>query len=215
MNFITFRRLYLDRVLQKTKFYGKVLDVGGKKENKRGEFRPPLSLVKNWEYLNIDKTTNPDYCCSAEKIPVNSCYFDMVLMAEVLEHLEDPERVLNEVYRVLNVGGKLIATMPFMYAVHADPYDFQRWTDVKIKKELQNVGFVDIKVETMGSIFAVIYDILYVSLNTSSKNKNAVKNKIIKKILMPFLSKVFLFLDKKYSYKSSAVTTGYYIEARK
>ena len=36
MNFITFRRYYLDKVLLDTKFYGKILDVGGKKDNEKG-----------------------------------------------------------------------------------------------------------------------------------------------------------------------------------
>jgi len=109
---ITFRRHYLDKFLSGTRFYGRVLDIGGKKENKRGQFRPPLDKVENWEYLNIDETTNPDYFCSAESIPVKDETFDMVLMTEVLEHLEHPELVLAEAHRVLKKKGVLVATMP-------------------------------------------------------------------------------------------------------
>ncbi|WED26875.1 class I SAM-dependent methyltransferase [Vibrio sp. DW001] len=215
MSFITFRRYYLDRVLLKTNFFGKVLDLGGKKDNKRGKFRPPLSQVESWEYLNIDETTNPDYCCSAENVPVDNESFDVVLMAEVLEHLENPSSVLKEAHRILRRDGKLVATMPFMYALHADPYDFQRWTNVKIKIELEKAGFVDVKIETMGSVFSVIYDFIYFSINTISKNRNALKNKLARKIIMPVLSRLFLLLDEKYMYKSNSITTGYYIEAKK
>jgi hypothetical protein len=80
MSFITFRRHYLDEFLYKTKFCGRVLDVGGKKDNKRGLFRPPLDDVESWEYLNIDEATNPDYSCSADDIPVDNENFDIVML---------------------------------------------------------------------------------------------------------------------------------------
>ena len=205
----------MDEVLIGTNFHGKVLDAGGKKDNKRGKFRPPLSSVESWEYLNIDESTNPDYSCSADDIPVDDNTFDVVMLAEVIEHLENPSSVLKECNRILKKDAKLVATIPFMYALHADPYDFQRWTDVKIRLELEKIGFNEIKIEPMGSVFGVIYDFLYVSLNVASKNRNAFKNKVARKFIMPILAKSFLWLDKKYMYKSKAITTGYYIEAKK
>jgi SAM-dependent methyltransferase len=166
---ITFRRHYLDKSLSSTTFKGKVLDIGGKKDNKRGSFRPPLNKVDSWEYLNTDDSTNPDYCCSAEDIPIDNEKFDIVLMAEVLEHLENPSKVLQEAYRITKFSGKIIATMPFLYPIHADPYDYQRWTPERIKLEFEKVGFTIEKIVPMGSVFAVIYDLLYVSLGMASK----------------------------------------------
>jgi SAM-dependent methyltransferase len=215
VSFITFRRHYVDKFLLETKFIGKVLDVGGKKDNKRGSFRPPLNDVESWKYLNIDKTTNPDYCCGADDIPVDDNTFDIVMLAEVIEHLENPIKVLNECKRILKKDGKLVATIPFMYALHADPYDFQRWTDVKIRLELEKIGFSYIHIKPMGSVFGVIYDFLCISLNMESRNRNAIKNKIIRKFMMPILARLFLWLDKKYIYKSKAITGGYYIQAKK
>lgn len=110
------------------------------KDNKRGQFRPPLDKVTTWEYLNIDGSTKPDYHCSADHIPVEDNSFDTLLLTEVLEHLEEPMDVLKECFRVLKKGGKLIATMPFLYPVHADPYDFQRWTGVRLTKNLKKSG---------------------------------------------------------------------------
>lgn len=105
MKFLTFRRYWLDKLFAKTKFHGKVLDIGGKKGNKRGHFRPPLDKVESWEYLNIDSATNPDYLCSSDSIPVNNEMFDTVLLIEVLEHLKNPEVTLAEVSRVLKKRG--------------------------------------------------------------------------------------------------------------
>jgi len=215
MSFLSFRRYYLDKVLLETSFSGKVLDIGGKKDNKRGLFRPPLHKVDDWEYLNIDESTKPDYCCSANNIPVGDNIFDIVLIAEVLEHLENPDIVLMECNRILKHGGKIVATMPFLYPIHADPYDFQRWTDKKITIEMNKVGFKEVIVKPMGSVFAVIFDLLRVSLGAASKNPNALKNKIINKFIMPLLVKLFLFCDEKYMYKNSKITTGYFVSGYK
>lgn len=215
MSFITFRRYYLDNALSYIDFYGKVLDVGGKRINKRGEFRPPLDKVESWEYLNIDSSTNPDYLCSADAIPVANNNFDIILMTEVLEHLENPEAVLKECYRVLKQGGVMIATIPFLYPIHADPHDYQRWTSEKLKMECQKAEFIGVVVKPMGGFFAVLYDLLYVSLGVASKNRNALKNRIVIKFVMPSLSKVFIWLDRKSYYKSNIITTGYCVCAEK
>jgi len=205
MIYITFRRYYLDKVLSNVNFYGKVLDVGGKKENKRGVFRPPLDKVESWEYLNIDKSTNPDYFCSADKIPVDNNRFDMIILAEVIEHLLNPEDVLKECNRVLKKGGKIIVSIPFLNALHADPYDFQRWTDVKIENVFNKSGFKDISIKPMGGKIAVIYDLLYFS--TTHTN---LRSRIFRKILQ-ISSPIFKILDKPNRF----ATTGYFIEAKK
>ena len=215
MRVLTLRRLHLDNVLSLVDFEGSVLDVGGKKSNKRGNFCPPLNKVESWKYLNIDASTNPDYCCSAEDIDIDDEAFDFVLMAEVLEHLENPSKVLQESYRIIKHSGKLIATMPFLYPIHADPYDYQRWTPEKIKREFEESGFVIEKIVPMGGVFAVIYDLIYVSLTMASKNRDSFKNRVFRKLFMPVIAKIFLVLDSHYSYKSSRITTGYFVEARK
>jgi len=44
--------------------------------------------------------------------PISSGSIDVVLLIEVIEHLEDPITVLNEVYRILKSGGILIILFP-------------------------------------------------------------------------------------------------------
>ena len=119
MKFITFRRHYLDEFMKSLDFSGDVLDVGGKKENKRGDFVPPVEKTKSWQYLNLDADTSPDFLCSADNIPTADESFDFVVMTEVLEHLENPESTLKEICRVLKTGGVLVATIPFLYQIHA------------------------------------------------------------------------------------------------
>jgi ubiquinone/menaquinone biosynthesis C-methylase UbiE len=47
-----------------------------------------------------------------EDLPLPSSHFNHVVMLAVLEHLEKPEPVLREAYRILAPGGSLILTWP-------------------------------------------------------------------------------------------------------
>jgi SAM-dependent methyltransferase len=48
----------------------------------------------------------------AEKLPFADAYFDVVLLHEVLEHVEDDRQAVCEAYRVTKVGGRLVIFVP-------------------------------------------------------------------------------------------------------
>ena len=48
----------------------------------------------------------------SNKIPIESKSIDVVIMMAILEHLTDPLGILDESYRILRSGGKLIITVP-------------------------------------------------------------------------------------------------------
>jgi len=211
----TLRRYYLDNCLAQFNFYGKVLDIGGKKTNKKGLFKPPTNKVETWEYVNIDQSTNPDYLCPADAINVQDMTFDIVILTEVLEHLENPEQVLQEVQRVLKEQGKLIISMPFLYPIHGDPDDFQRWTPSKIRQVLRQNNFLIDSLEPMGGLFSVYYDLLRIATGIASKNRKAIKNRILMKFIYPFLAQLSKILDRHFDYKMFWITTGYFVVAIK
>lgn len=163
----TFRRTLLDDALTARLHLltGRVLDLGGKKVRKRGLFRPDAGPATAWEYLNLDPASEPDILAPAEAIPVPDGHFDGVMMSEVLEHLSDPGRVLCEVRRVLAPGGRVVATMPFLFPVHGDPDDYQRWTPTKLRSEFTDAGFEVEEVAPMGSLAAVVFDLCWVAWN--------------------------------------------------
>jgi SAM-dependent methyltransferase len=212
----TFRRYYIDKCLNSNHFAGRVLDIGGKKKNKRGNFSiSRFPHVESWEYVNIDSSTNPDYLCSADSIPVPDNNFDFVILTDVLEHLENCESVLKECHRVLKPKGSIIITMPFLYPIHGDPEDYQRWTPSRFEVELEKVQLSMEIIAPMGGLFAVLFDLIYVSLGMASKNRLALKNRIANKLIMPVLFKVFLKLDRIFEYKSNRITSGWYVKAEK
>jgi SAM-dependent methyltransferase len=59
-----------------------------------------------------------------------------MLMFEILEHLRDPRRAIDEAYRVLAGDGLLALSVPFSYRVHGFPSDYWRFTSSGIHEIL-------------------------------------------------------------------------------
>jgi SAM-dependent methyltransferase len=133
----------------------KIIDIGGKKGNKRGLFdigRYDAEVT----YVNIEKKDDPDILADASNIPVPDDSYDIAIAGELLEHVPDPILVLKEAHRLLKPGGKLIATVPFLYPIHADPHDFGRYTENFWENASMKTGFKDVKVERQGALSAVM-----------------------------------------------------------
>lgn len=64
---------------------------------------------------------------------------DVINAIELFEHIEDIEKGLRECNRVLKKNGVMIISVPFLFPIHSDPYDFQRWTEEKWKQELKEI----------------------------------------------------------------------------
>lgn len=206
---LSFRRHFLDTFLLNQNFKGDVIDVGGKKDNTRGAFTPPLDKVNSWKFCNIDPVVAPDFLCSAEEIPVDDESFDMAVCCEVIEHLENPERVLNEISRILKKDGTLIGSIPFMYPRHADPYDFQRWTSKKLETELAKAGFGEIKISAMGGTLSVVWDMVRIEFEAPT---------LINKVARALLRVASIFILKHYDRNSGSDrdnTSGYVFTAIK
>jgi ubiquinone/menaquinone biosynthesis C-methylase UbiE len=69
-------------------------------------------------------TSRVDVVSDIAAIPLPDKSFDAVLCSEVLEHVPDPTRALDEFARLLKPGGKLILTAPFASFVHMAPYHY-------------------------------------------------------------------------------------------
>ena len=66
--------------------------------------------------------------CDAHDIPFEDESVDGVVLQAVLEHVVDPQRCVDEVYRVLKKDGIVYAETAFMQQVHGGAYDFTRFT---------------------------------------------------------------------------------------
>jgi SAM-dependent methyltransferase len=131
--------------------HGCVVDLGGKRLRKRGAFRPPSNGVTSWICVNLDPITSPHVFGSVTQVPLRTALADCVICTEVLEHVTEPEQCVSEAHRILKPGGTLVGAVPFLYPVHGDPQDFQRFTSDGVRRLLGSFAAVDVR--PMGGYF--------------------------------------------------------------
>lgn len=136
-----------------------VLDVGGHRDVKRGQFDITRYNV-TVAYINLQADKGTDVLGDAAALPFATACKDAVICGELLEHVPDPRRVLREIYRVLKPGGWALITVPFLYRIHADPYDYGRYTDYYWQQALHATGFEGISIEKQGLFGSVAFDML-------------------------------------------------------
>lgn len=119
--------------------------------------RDQISLVKmsaqpwhgnsndfRWWYVNLDLETKPDVYADVAQVPIRGQSVDCVICIEVLEHLSRPERCVEEIHRLLRDGELVFASVPFFYPMHADPYDFQRFTEDGLRHLFRDFQTIDV-----------------------------------------------------------------------
>lgn len=157
------RRYYIDEFhLRQVALFptqGRILDIGGKKISKRGRFDIGKYSFQV-EYANISLETTPDCLCDVAHLPITDNIYDGAICSEVLEHVSDPRLVAQEAHRVLKPGGILLICVPFLQLIHADPYDYGRYTDYFWRETLIKIGFNQIEIEHQGLFFSVLIEML-------------------------------------------------------
>lgn len=117
---------------------GRVLDYGCADTPYRRFFEPGL------EYVPADLEGNPDATLILNPdgtVPADEHTFDAVLSTQVLEHVEDPGLYLDECFRVLRPGGRLLLSTHGIFVYHPDPVDYWRWTCAGLQRAVAQAGF--------------------------------------------------------------------------
>lgn len=94
-----------------------------------------------------------DFICSLSKIPKPNKSYNAIINTQVLEHVEYPQRVIKEFYRILKSGGKLFLTAPQGWGIHGEPYHFFNFTKYGLESLFKNAGFKIIFIKPRGGIF--------------------------------------------------------------
>ena len=82
--------------------------------------------------------------------------FDLIIAEQVFEHLRYPLQAARNVRRMLNGGGTVLITTPFLIKIHPMLGDFWRWTPSGLAALLEDAGFVGITVGSWGNRSCVI-----------------------------------------------------------
>lgn len=92
-----------------------------------------------------------DAFAEGERLPFLDRSFQSVIATEVLEHVMNPERVVAEMSRVIQDGGLLLVSVPFVIELHQVPYDFRRYTVFGLRQLLEGADFEVIELVTRGN----------------------------------------------------------------
>jgi len=89
-----------------------------------GETRYTAGIVN----MDIFPGDAVDVQAAAEALPFEAESFDLVILQDVIEHVNNPEAVRSEVERVLKKKGRLYIQVPFVFPFHHSPGDNYRFT---------------------------------------------------------------------------------------
>lgn len=100
-------------------------------------------LVSN---IDIVAYNNTDLICDIANLPLKDNSVDVIINTAVLEHVQNPEAVIKEIYRVLKPRvGIVYSYFPFIQGFHASPYDFFRVTKEGIKELFKEFNEIEVK----------------------------------------------------------------------
>lgn len=197
-------KFFRDKVKQIFRENNYILDIGGglriSKTNRVDQGRAwMLPLLKNKNYKVVDPVPdyNPDIVADIHHLPMADDSVEAIFCIAVLEHVEDPIRATQEMYRVLQKGGHILIYVPFLYYYHAEKGyygDFWRFTEDSIKYMCRKFE----KLEIMPARYA-----LETWIHLSPFGRYSI------------FIKVFRFLDKIFKKTTTKQVAGYYVFLQK
>lgn len=77
-------------------------------------------------------------CSSAENIPLNTESVDIIVSFETIEHVPDESLIINEFFRLLKKGGKLIISTPNSWPLTIAPYHTKEYDLKEFRRILKS-----------------------------------------------------------------------------
>ena len=138
-------------------FQGSVLDVGCGQSPYQYLIEKYSSNYTGIDIVDADKfdyKNNQMLPFNGEDIPFESETFDSLICTEVLEHVFNYQKLVDEMHRVLKPGAYAFLTVPWSARFHYIPYDFFRFTPSSLKKIFSQ--FNEIHLFSRGTDISVI-----------------------------------------------------------
>ena len=141
-----FIAIILGPILYKYKHYRALLKLVPEEEAILNLGSGPREVSDKRKIINLDIYTykNVNVLADIQRIPFKDNSIGGVIDIVVLEHIENPHLVINEIFRILKPGGYTYTVVPFIFGYHSSPNDFYRWTPEGIKKLFS--GFEEIEI---------------------------------------------------------------------
>jgi SAM-dependent methyltransferase len=153
-NFLTF---FIETRIRKGAI---VADIGCGEQPLRSQLEANGAVYTGVD-VNQNMQLNVDVIAPATLLPFSDNSFDIVICTEVLEHVSDTATAFKELARITKQGGDIVVTIPFIYPLHEEPYDFSRLTPYLIREYAQENRLSLIYLQTTGNeieVLATVWD---------------------------------------------------------
>ncbi|HMP71848.1 MAG TPA: methyltransferase domain-containing protein [Kiritimatiellia bacterium] len=177
---------------------GDVLDVGGWDffktiKKRRVEFT-------SWTILEVDRQS-VDLDGQDERIRLQygdgcamtyaDASFDTVVNIQVLEHVFEPIRMMEEMTRVLKPGGYMILLLPTTSTLHMAPYHYYNFTRYWSEEALARCGLKKIMLKPLGGVWSsmashLVYFVMQ-SLRVRGMSTPEIRRNVFFYLLYPFM----------------------------
>jgi SAM-dependent methyltransferase len=204
-------RVTLDRFVQAHATPARTLDIGAQNG-------PYAAFFPNRIALDIRHGAGVKVIGDAQALGLTGECVDVVLCTEVLEHLPEPQRAIDEMFRVLRPGGTLLLTTRFLFPIHDAPHDYYRFTKYGLRHLLRRYEILELQEETdsIGAI-AVLLQRLGMQARTVGPAASRAVWLITARMVRPF---GFLITEeygdsRRLTRERGIMTSGYHVACRK
>ena len=162
--------------------------------------------------IDIDSRRNPDQIidlCNDRFSKIIRYKPNLVCIFEVLEHTTNPLKAVNNIYKIINKGDFVLASVPFIFHIHDEPHDYFRFTKFGLKLLFKD--FANVKIYERNGWLEAIF-VIFIRLE---KEKNILSRLLGKTFTIIAFLMLPLILLIQFIFPSKKITTGYYVEAQK
>lgn len=78
--------------------------------------------------VDIGLFENVNLVADAHSLPIKDSVVDLIISCNVLEHLKNPQKAIDEFHRILKKNGSVFIEVPFIQRFHGYPDDYFRFT---------------------------------------------------------------------------------------
>jgi len=120
----------------------KILEIGS---GKGKHYTVKKFFDNSNEFIQSD--INPEYghkIVDATKMNYQN-EFDIIICINVLEHVFDFKKIIDNIYVALKPNGTALFYIPTFYPIHCEPEDYWRFTEHSLRKLLKKFSHIKIK----------------------------------------------------------------------
>jgi len=140
-------RLYVKEMVSRYPFEEPILDCGaGWEPNLYQPLFPNMKYIKQ-DAQDYDPPCIDVICDICRMTPIGNESIGLVLLLESLEHIEQPQKALEEIFRILKPGGLLILTTVMAMGIHRCPKDYWRFCPDGMESLMRRFKILDFTLE--------------------------------------------------------------------